>query len=155
MLCATMTIVAVRSRLWDSIPGWLKTVLQCRQVRFAAAGTPLTGLGLGIYYIEVSHLDANKFAVRPINWVALTGLGYLLNWLIWRERRSSKGASGLKFYLAALACSGCSFSLFTWLTLHVGLQYMLAQVITAVAIGLPHYVVTDRLVFTRPKTATA
>ncbi|MBI2592235.1 hypothetical protein HYW36_02040 [Candidatus Saccharibacteria bacterium] len=132
--------------------GWLRSLF-CSHLKrlllFAAAGVPLTAIGLGLYYVEVSHLDANKFAVRPVNWVVLTGLGFMLNWLIWRERRSPKCLSGVKFYLVAVVCSGLSFSLFVLLTLTADLQYLLAQVVTGATVGLPHYIINDKGVFIR------
>ncbi len=153
MLCATVTLVAARCWLWGVLPGWLQTFLRLRLVKYTAAAIPLTVVGLLIYWIEVSVFDANKLAVRPFNWVLTTSIGFAINWAIWRERRSPKYSSGVKFYAVAVLCSVCSFSLFALLSFDLGLQYLLAQVVAGVAVGLPHYLVNNRMVFRQMKAA--
>jgi putative flippase GtrA len=154
MLCATMTFVVIRSRLWDMLPSWLQSFLRFRLVKFFIAGLPITCLGLGLYAIEVSGFGADKLQMRPINWVVLTGIGYTLNRLVWGERNTPKCSSGIKFYAVALACSAFSFSLYSWLTLHYDTQYLIAQLLTAATIGGPHYAINNLFVFRRSKTIT-
>jgi hypothetical protein len=149
VLCATVTIMAARRRLWDILPSWLQTILNYRLARFALAAIPLSGLGLGVYYIEVSRFDANMYYVRPVNWVALTFIGFVVNWLIFAERQVPKGRSGLKFYLAAGLCSVASNGLFVWLHTNFGLYYLLAQMVAGLIVGLPHYFALSWGVFTR------
>lgn len=147
MLSATAVIVAARGWLWGLLPGWLQTLLSYRLVRFALAALPLFALGLAVYYVEVSYFDANMYYVRPVNWVVLTFLGFVVNWYVFQERQAPKASSGLKFYGVAVAASFASNSLFVGLHAGLGLYYLLAQVIAGLIVGLPHYISLDRGVF--------
>jgi putative flippase GtrA len=125
-----------------------------RLLLFAAAGLLTTALGLGLYYVEVSLLDINKYAVRPVNWPLMTLISFLVNLLIFGSRRVSKKRSGIRWFIVAVGCSGCSFSVFTLLNASAGVQYLLAQVITGAIVGIPHYAVTHLKVFQEePETA--
>jgi putative flippase GtrA len=155
MLCATVTFVAIRSQLWGMTPSRLQTFLRYRVVKFALSGAVLLGIGLGIYTLEVSVIGWDKLYVRPANWVLMTFIGYIANWLIFHEREAPKALSGVKFYAVAVLCSAASNSLFFWLNYRLGIYYLLAQLIAAPAVGVPHFVVLDRRVFTRAKSKTA
>ena len=147
MLSATVVLVAARGRLWGLLPHRLQLLLGFRVVRFALAALPLFALGLGVYYVEVSCFDANMYYVRPVNWVVLTFVGFVVNWYVFHERQAPKASSGLKFYAVAGVCAFVSNSLFLGLNAGLGIYYLLAQVIAGLIVGLPHYLSLDRGVF--------
>ena len=138
---------------------WLRILRRNRYGRwalFTIAGTTTTGIGVGLYYAEVSGLDLNKFVMRPVNWPLMTLIGFGVNWLIFRERKPGKTASGLKWCFVALVFAGGSNLLYAALTVQYDIQYIQAQLITAASMGLPHYVIVNMGVFKRKrKTAVA
>lgn len=108
-------------------------------VKFTLAGGLTTALGLGLYWVEVSQYDMNQYVVRPMNWPVITFFGLLLNWVVFREWKPNKRVSGKRWFAVALGCAGLSFSIFTVLTATFGVQYLLAQVVTAVVVGAGHF----------------
>lgn len=118
-----------------------------RLMLFALAGTLTSGIGLGLYVIEVSRLDQNKLAMRPVNWLPVTLIGFGLNLLIFRERKVPRRRSGKRWAIVALVATACSNGLFATLNFGLDVHYIEAQAITTVVVGAIHYVLTHRKVF--------
>lgn len=132
-------------RAIKALCGRLRALRSNRYGRFAlyvSASSLTTTAMLALYWVEVSVLDQNRYAVRPFNWPISTALSFAINLWVFGERKPAKKTSAIRWTILAAGISGLNFGLF-WSLTQASLPYIQAQLITIVVIGLPHYLVSN------------
>jgi hypothetical protein len=156
MLSAACIYAASRSRLWSALPDRLQQFLRRHHhwAAYTAVALVLFGVGSSALYVEVSQFDMNRVHAHWANTLPMWVLTFIVNLLIWADRKMPWAESLWRWIIVTLVATTLSQILYWYLTSSANVWYLAASALTALAIGIPHYIVNDKGVFKRKKQAT-
>ena len=130
-----------------------------KYLQFGLIGGSVFTIGMAVLYLLVSRLHVSPLLANSVQLLITLVLNYSLNKrLTWRERTVLRAAAR-KFIISRVATTLLNYALFAWLIqLHLAIQtpflhatftinYVLANVISLIAIMTLNYVISDRWVF--------
>ena len=128
-------------------------------VQFGAIGGSVFAVGMALLALLVEVFHWSPLAANAVQLAVTFALNYVLNRrLTWRERNVSRLAAN-KFFVSRAVTTALNYYLFAWLIslqvnlnllitkLHVGINYLLANVLALAVIMAINYVVSDRWAF--------
>lgn len=132
-------------------------------VQFGAIGGSVFALGMGMLFAMVDLLHWSPLLANAIQLGITFWLNYILNrHVTWRERTMSRMAMH-KFLVSRAATTVLNYFMFAWLIklhydftiyaqhIHLSVHYLVANVITLVAIMALNFEISDRWAFAEPK----
>lgn len=135
-------------------------------VQFGAIGGSVFGLGMVLLYLLVEVLGWPPLQANGVQLVVTFWLNYVLNSkLTWSERTVSRLAAH-KFLASRAATTVLNYLLFAWLisqsytfaiidrTINFSINYLVANIITLVAITVLNFIISDRWAFAESKLET-
>lgn len=145
------------ARTIDSLP---------KKIKFGLIGGSVFAVGLGLLHFLVSTAGWPLLLANAVQLAVTFWLNYILNKKItWRERAISRMAA-TKFLISRAATTVLNFFMFAWLvslqynlvlfgqTLELSINYILANIITLIAVMALNYEISDRWAFAEPKPKT-
>lgn len=130
-----------------------------KMVQFAAIGGSVFAVGMGLLYILVEMFGWSPVTANALQLVVTFALNYFLNRRItWRHRDVSSSAAN-KFFASRAATTILNYYLFVWLTslqttflfygqtINLSVNYLVANIISLIAIMGLNYVVSDKWAF--------
>jgi len=134
-----------------------------KYIQFAVIGGSVFGFGMGLLYMMVEMLGWPPLAANAIQLAITFWLNYFLNRKItWHERNVSRLAAH-KFLTSRAATTVLNYMLFAWLisqqysftifgqAVNFSISYLVANIITLVAVMVLNYIFSDRWAFAEPK----
>jgi cellulose synthase/poly-beta-1,6-N-acetylglucosamine synthase-like glycosyltransferase len=132
-------------------------------VQFGAIGGSVFALGMALLYGMVEILHVSPLFANAVQLIVTFWLNYVLNKKItWRERSINRTAAH-KFLVSRGATTAINYFLFAWLislhyaftfygqTFSFGINYLVANIITLIAVMALNYEISDRWAFAEPK----
>lgn len=127
-----------------------------RWLRFSTIGVINAAIGFLILYSMVSGAGLKPIFGYLIENGVMLQISYILNRrLTFDDRHSHWLKCLLKWYLARAAMFGVGQGIFLLLVSLIGLQYLLASLIIAVALGCLNFIISNWFTFTRSAPTAA
>ena len=125
-------------------------------VAFTAVNGVTFALGVIIFYVEVTHLDQNKYVMHWANVPLMTALTFAFNSQLpwWRKRKSSSTSGLMCWSKFSAAKSLTSQGMFLVLVGLAGLPYLWVSSLITISIGFISYIINEVGVFPQRNRTT-